>query len=314
MNFNVSPWSSRESANVSIGQITEVDIRLLRVFVAVVEAGGFSAAQATLNVAGSTVSNHMSALEQRLGVKLCQRGRIGFRLTDKGRVVYDAACRLLAAAETFRSEAAQVRGQLVGDLRMGLVDTTITDPASPVVRALTRFNGREHRVHLHVGIEAPQDLERRLLAGALDIAVGSFPTRVTGLEYAPLYAESQMFYCGAGHPLFDAPAPTLEDVRACRIVARGYWHQNDLRRVGLPLSSAAATVQNMEAQAMLILSGGYLGFLPEHYAAPWVAQGRLKALLREATAYTAPFDLVTRRGARETKVLATMVADLLASR
>lgn len=297
---------------MTIGQINEVDIRLLRVFVAVVEAGGFSAAQATLNVAGSTISNHMSALESRLGVKLCQRGRVGFRLTDKGRVIHDAACRLLAATEAFRSDAAQVRGQLVGDLRLGLVDSTVTDPASPVVRALGRFSGREHRVHLHVSVEAPQDLERRLLDGSLDLAIGSFPTRVSGLEYVALYGEAQEFYCGAGHPLFDMPAPSLEDVRACRIVARGYWHQNDLRRVGLPLSSAAATVQAMEAQAMLILSGGYLGFLPTHYAAPWVAQGRLKSLLREATAYVAPFDLVTRRGTRETKVLATMVNDLLA--
>lgn len=299
---------------MGMGQITEVDIRLLRVFVAVVEAGGFTAAQATLNVAGSTISNHMSALESRLGVKLCQRGRIGFRLTDKGRVVYDAACRLLGAAEEFRSEAAQLRGQLVGDLRLGLVDNTITDQRCPVVRALSRFSAREHRVHLHVGIEAPQDLERRLLDGSLDIAIGSFPTRVSGLDYEPLYRERQEFYCGAGHPLFEAAVPTLEDVRACRIVARGYWHQNDLRRVGLPLSSAAATVQTMEAQAMLILSGGYLGWLPAHYAAPWLAAGRLRALLPQETAYEAPFDLVTRKGARETKVLATMVGDLLAER
>ncbi len=301
---------------MGMGQITEVDIRLLRVFVAVVEAGGFAAAQTTLNVAASTISNHMSALEQRLGVKLCQRGRIGFRLTDKGRLVHEAACRLLAATETFRSEAAQLRGQLVGDLRLGLVDNTVTDPASPVVRALRRFGAREHRVHLHVGIEAPQDLERRLLDGSLDIAIGSFPTRISGLEYEPLYTESQHFYCGAGHPLFAAAASevTAEAVRACRIVARGYWHQNDLRRIGLPLSSAAATVQNMEAQAMLILSGGYLGYLPTHYAAPWVAMGQLKALLPETTAYAAPFELVTRRGARETRVLATMVADLLAER
>ncbi|GAA0574732.1 LysR family transcriptional regulator [Caenispirillum bisanense] len=299
---------------MGIGQINEVDIRLLRVFVAVVEAGGFAAAQATLNVAASTISNHMSALEQRLGVKLCQRGRIGFRLTDKGRLVYEAACRLLAATEAFRSEAAQLHGQLVGDLRLGLVDNTVTDPASPVLPALRRFGAREHRVHLHVGIEAPQDLERRLLDGSLDIAIGSFPTRVSGLEYEPLYTERQHFYCGAGHPLFTAAEVTVEAVRACRIVARGYWHQNDLRRIGLPLSSAAATVQNMEAQAMLILSGGYLGYLPTHYAAPWVVAGQLKALLPEATAYAAPFDLVTRRGARETRVLATMVADLLAER
>ena len=50
--------------------LAEGDIRLLRVFAKVVEAGGFSAAQISLNVSQSTISTHMMALEQRLGVKL----------------------------------------------------------------------------------------------------------------------------------------------------------------------------------------------------------------------------------------------------
>ena len=40
--------------------------------------------------------------------------------------------------------------------------------------------------------------------------------------------------------------------------------------------NAAAYAENMEATAMLILSGGFIGFLPEHYAARWVASGEMK--------------------------------------
>ncbi|MFW8641943.1 LysR family transcriptional regulator [Rhizobium beringeri] len=64
--------------NRSVPVLTSVsspDLHLLRVFVAVTEAGGFSAAQLTLNVSQSTISTQMSDLEARLGLKLCRRGR-----------------------------------------------------------------------------------------------------------------------------------------------------------------------------------------------------------------------------------------------
>jgi DNA-binding transcriptional LysR family regulator len=52
----------------------------------------------------------------------------------------------------------------------------------------------------------------------------------------------------------------------------------------------------MEAQLILILSGGYVGYLPEHYAQPWVDQARLRVLLPAAFGYQSQFMLATRRG------------------
>ena len=71
-----------------LGRVSDIDLRLLRVFVSVVEAGGFSLATARLNVAESTISTHMSDLEARLGIRLCERGRGGFRITQRGQEVY----------------------------------------------------------------------------------------------------------------------------------------------------------------------------------------------------------------------------------
>jgi LysR family transcriptional regulator, transcriptional activator for bauABCD operon len=47
---------------------------------------------------------------------------------------------------------------------------------------------------------------------------------------------------------------------------------------------------------ILILSGAYVGYLPEHFAQPWVDRARLRALLPAAFGYQSPFSLVTRRG------------------
>ena len=69
----------------------------------------------------------------------------------------------------------------------------------------------------------------------------------------------------------------------------------------------------MEAQATLILSGSYLGFLPEHYAAPWVAEGRLRRLLPERLSYVAPFSMIVRRPVAEQQVVRQFIEDLRAS-
>jgi DNA-binding transcriptional LysR family regulator len=83
-----------------------------------------------------------------------------------------------------------------------------------------------------------------------------------------------------------------------RMVGRGYWSQAEMARHGI--RDSAATVESMEAQLILVLSGAYIGYLPEHYAHPWVEQGRLRALLPATFGYQAPFTLIYRRGrARE---------------
>jgi len=60
----------------------DIDLRLLRVFKAVADAGGLSNAQAVLNLNPSTISTQLSTLEAQLGYTLCQRGRSGFKLTE----------------------------------------------------------------------------------------------------------------------------------------------------------------------------------------------------------------------------------------
>ena len=104
---------------------------------------------------------------------------------------------------------------------------------------------------------------------------------------------------------------SLDDIRRQRVVARGYWRRADLSRIGI--EREAASVDNMEAQAILILSGAYLGYLPEHYAAGWQAARLVRPLLPEELAYESLFVLITRRGNAPVAVVRQFVDDLLAS-
>jgi DNA-binding transcriptional LysR family regulator len=79
-------------------------IKQLKTFKVVTECGGFSSAQAVLNISRTTISNHIAALESQLNVVLCERGKAGYSLTEEGRVVYDQTCQLLTQLEQLGKE------------------------------------------------------------------------------------------------------------------------------------------------------------------------------------------------------------------
>ncbi|MEM1174576.1 MAG: LysR family transcriptional regulator [Pseudomonadota bacterium] len=89
-------------------------------FVAVVEAGSFTAAADRLDVARSVVSRRVAALEERLGVQLLRRTTRRINLTDTGRGFYERSAALLADLEEAESAVAQQHGELRGQLKLAL--------------------------------------------------------------------------------------------------------------------------------------------------------------------------------------------------
>ena len=80
-----------------------MELEGLRVFVALCETGGFSAAARRLYKSHSSVSRAVSALERELGVTLCERDRTHFALTAAGEKLYAGAKALLADAEALET-------------------------------------------------------------------------------------------------------------------------------------------------------------------------------------------------------------------
>lgn len=291
-------------------KLSDAEVKLLRLFATIVEAGGFTAAQTQLNISQSRISTMMADLEARLGMRLCQRGRIGFRLTDKGRVVYEASRRLFAGLEEFRAEVGALRGRLVGELSIGVVDNTISNPDSHLAEAISRFSARPNDVQISVHIAAPTELEQAVLQGRMQVAIGAFHHHAAGLGYERLFMEEQTLLCGRGHPLFASNPDQISraDVIAADYADRGYMEG---AKTAKPLELAAkATAYHMEALALLVLSGAYIAYLPTHYAAAWVERGQMRPLMARELTYHSLFELITRRGTHRTLVLRTFLEDL----
>lgn len=289
-------------------RVSDIDLRLLRVFVAVAEAKGFAAAETYLNVSTSTISMHISNLESRLGIRLCERGRSGFKLTDRGRLVFEETKGILKSLDDFAGTLASVKSKLAGRLSIGMVDALVDHPAFPLSAALREFNTIDHDVALELTVAPRQELEHHVVEGRIDAAIGPFVRSISGLKFTPLLSEPTQLYCGTGHPLFRASRKVLAktDMSAFRVVLRQYNSEFDRAKLGAVREEA--TVNNMEGMLVLLLSGSYIGYLPTHYAQPWVDTGQLFAIDTGDSGYVSEHALITKSSGQESLALDKFVS------
>ncbi|WP_137974796.1 LysR family transcriptional regulator [Pseudomonas sp. F(2018)] len=294
-----------------LSQLRDLDLQLLRLFVSVVENGGFSAAQGELGIGQSTISTQMAKLETRLGFRLCERGKAGFRLTPKGEQVLVATRKLFGAIETFKGEAQGMADKLLGELHVGLSEALADEVLERVGAAIGRFRRRNQAVQIELLSATPAELERRLLQGQLQLAIGYFSGSQTTLDYRPLFSEPQHLYCGQGHPLFGRTRISPDDLDACDRVLHPYrfiaadepWQSG----------SSSARCEQVEGSLAFILSGAHIGYLPQHIAAPWVARGQLRALQPQQLSFSVEFRLAQHRGRQPSEAQQAFSEDLLAS-
>lgn len=290
--------------------LTDVDLRMLRIFCSIVDAGGFTAAQVPLNTSLSRLSVLVRDLEVRLGYSLCNRGKRGFQLTAEGEETYAAAQELFSNIGHFRQRTAVLSQRHRDSLCIGTVDNLITLDNSPIPATIARLRGQQPGVHIDLQVMRPDELEQAVLEERIQVAIGAFHHRLSGLDYQMLFEEEQHLYCGSGHPFFLRTDQnlTFEELSTADYVDRGYVAENK-RPCELRFASAVSAF-SMEAIALLILSDTYIGYLPTHYAANWVEGGRLRSIMSQRLGYRSAFHCITRQGA-ETKNTVRQFLDAL---
>lgn len=293
------------------GQLSKTDLHLLHVFMIVVQQKGFSAAQVALNVSTSTISRQISDLEDRLGLRLCQRGRSGFQLTDKGDVVYLAAQQLFQSLGRFAEAVNGSQGGLVGNLSLGVIDNWVSNEDAPIVAALSRFITIAPQVSIELHSMAPDDIEAGVLDGRIAVGVGVFHVHKPGLRYAEIGREFIGLYCGKGHPLFSATQPEIQEdlLRQAKMAKRAYLKEEQFAPISRGRQSNA-TAHQVEGIALLILTGNFIGYLPHSFAEQWLKNGRMKSIMDGRYDLPTPIEIVTRRGSTLTPVCKTFIGCL----
>lgn len=175
-----------------------MELRDLRVLIAVVEAGGVTRASVGLNLVQSAVSQAIARLERELGVELLHRRPDGVRPTAAGRELVRYAEELCDTAGRAEQAMAAHRDEARGTLKVGVLSSLTPLVLGDLLRRLARSCP-------HVAVEATEGLRGELLGGvrrhSLDLAVvwvepdeRSLPVEVECSM--PLVALS-----AAGHPL-----------------------------------------------------------------------------------------------------------------
>jgi len=253
----------------------------LTAFVRVVDSGGFSAAARRLNMSTTMVSNHVQALEERLGARLLNRTTRKVSLTEVGKAYYDRATQILADLEQADDIAGALQSTPRGTLRIHIF-THIVPIVAPVV---TEFLGSypEVKVDLNMG-----DRTIDMIEEGFDIAIRLTPPTESSLIVRSLATWRHVVCCSPsyiekhGKPEQLAELADRNCVRHTLYPFADGWHFID--RKGVP-----ATVRvsgNLMCNSGEMLRNAALGGVGIALAAGFLIQddlesGRLIRLLPE---------------------------------
>ncbi len=286
--------------------VRDADLHLLRVFSAVAECAGIAAAQDRLNVAPSTISTQISNLETRLGLRLCERGRSGFALTAEGEVVLAAAYRLFRDVGQFVTSVEEVKGKLIGTVRIVVLDNIVLNPQLHLNAALAALRNEQPLLRFDIHQLPAGQLENAVLRREADIGVSWIASELTGLSHESIFEEQQVICCGRGHALYDRAPHDIEDedLENADWVRRGYRMPKSFPFAVPPLSTAVA--YHMEGIAHFILAGTHIGYLPKHFAEHWLESGAMRLVRPRKHSLRLDFRVITRADATSNPVISAV--------
>ena len=244
---------------------TELELRHLRAFVAVVETGGHTRAARRLGVSQSTVSETLTSLERALGTELFRKGVRGVALTRSGEALLPHARRILAQTGELVARLAGVTTEVKATLLVAAVESISTYVLPPHLAALReKWPG----VRLEVATQVCADIRDGVEAGRSDL--GLVLELDGGKPDDSVLTRARLVVFGApAHPLAGRRA-SAGQLRRCDFYmsdAAGDYHQA-LRRhfeaaaVPQPRTQALGTVEGVKRG--ILAGGAALGLLPAH--------------------------------------------------
>jgi len=280
--------------------VTDYDLRLLRIFRAVVECGGFSAAESELGITRSTISVHMSNLEKRMKLKLCVRGRSGFSLTEAGQTVYHAVMSLNESLIDFSYLVDSLGKELSGELVILCADQLDDKRQEKLAEVIQLLHDASPGLHLVLDGDSVHNIERALLRDKAH--AGLFPCyqKVEGLQYEPVSSEPIFLCCAQQHPLFSEDDRNIDESKLASMPAIHPGIDIDIvGREQLKKLNLAARAYQFDTRKAMVLSGRYLGYLPQSYIEEELAQETIRIILAESMSYQFELSLVCKRTPRE---------------
>lgn len=253
----------------------------LTAFVGVVEAGGFTAAARRLNMSTTMVSNHVQALEERLGARLLNRTTRKVSLTEIGRAYYERSTQILADLAQADDIASALHATPRGTLRVHSATHIIPFIAPVVSQFLSAYP--DVKVELMMG-ETSVDL----IEDGFDVAVRLTTPPDSSLIVRSLATWRHVLCCSPGYLDRHGAVSSLADLgqrNCCRHVNYPYgteWRFVD--SAGRPASvrvTGSLITNSGEALRRAALDGVGIAMAAGFLVSDDLESGRLVRLLPE---------------------------------
>jgi DNA-binding transcriptional LysR family regulator len=249
----------------------------LRLFLAVIDAGGFSAASRSLRRAQSAVSYGIANLERQLGVTLFDRSGRKPVLTPSGEELAAEARAVCAQVDRLRAKAHGIAEGVEPRLALA-VDHIFPLPA--LVAALRAFSERFPTVALTLHTEALGAVAEQVASGACSVGIGAaVPRWPEGVERRPLARVTMLHVAAKTHPLARHRGPISADVIRdhVQIVLADRSRLSADFEIGV-FSRRRWRVLDLTAKHALLRAGLGWGGMPVHVVADDLAKKRLVRL------------------------------------
>lgn len=247
-----------------------MNLRALRYFVAIADAGSLTAAAEAIAIAQPALTRQLRELETDLGVQLLQRTPRGVLLTQAGVTLYESAQRMLAEATRVRQQLAQ---------RQDTTQATVVLGASPTLSRVLLPTLLKNclRSVAHVQLRAREAFTPTLLdwleQGVVDMAIVTNPEPGRALTLHPLLGEPFALVSNASMNI--APVVSVSQLARIPLIMTSL-HLGIVERQLLPLRAhlqVRSVIDSVDTIRELILQGSWATIMPVSvFKEPRVAQ------------------------------------------
>lgn len=256
------------------------ELKDLRLFQAIAEAGNLSAGAAAMHLTASSASYRLKNLEYAVGSPLFLRTPKGMSLTPAGEVLSRHAKKLLSDVLTMHAELSTYSSNLRGSIRLLANSSSLNSFITP---SLARFLTANTNINVDLKEQESPTISQSIEEGLADIGVGA------GLEIRPglrreLYAIDRLVCVAApDHPLAHSDETSFQQVLAHDLVSVDRSSSNFLylshqaRLIGLPMQ-VRVHVHNFSALIYMVQAGVGVAIVPFSTAQEALRQGAVAAL------------------------------------
>jgi len=269
----------------------------LKVFCDVARQRSFSQAATANQVSQSAASQIVSQLERRLGVQLIDRGTRPLQLTPLGRVYYDGCKGLVDQYLELEASIRKANDQLETSVEVAAIYSVGLGDMGVLVE---RFRQLQPHARVHLEYLHPDRVYEKVLAGAADLGLVSFPRGTRELTALPWRDENMVLACPPNHELarLKAVKPAQLDGEKYVGFDKGLIVRRQVDRflrehgVSVDVTLEFDNIENIK-KAVEISAG--VALLPEPTFQREVQAGTLKAIPLAGCRLTRPLGIIHRR-------------------